>query len=93
LGRGIIDLQGDVDGKMIFYVREATTRLIAHDSPDITIHITSGGGSVDTGLDIYDFLQNYTGKITGKVFGYARSMAVLFCKHVAQEPALVTLIC
>ena len=60
LDRKIIDLQGKVDEKMIFYIREAITRLIAYDSPDITIHITSDGGRVDVGLDIYDFLQNYS---------------------------------
>ena len=77
LERNIIDIRGEVDEKMALHVREALRRLVAHGSPDITVTITSGGGSVTIGLDIYDALRLYPGKKTGQVFGFARSIAAV----------------
>lgn len=85
LPQGIIDLQGDVDGDMALYVREALVRLRAH-TEDLPIHIliTSDGGDVQCGLDIYDALLQYHGGKTGTVGGFARSMGSLIlqaCEH------------
>ncbi|MBU4082650.1 ATP-dependent Clp protease proteolytic subunit [Patescibacteria group bacterium] len=77
LEKGIVDLSGEVDGDMAQYVREAIIRLITKDSPEIKILITSSGGAVDIGLDIYDALHAYQGRKTGIVYGYARSMAAV----------------
>lgn len=77
LKRRIVDIQGDVSNDMAVYVREALTRLTADGSPEIEVRITSSGGNVSTGLDIYDLFRLYTGKKTGLVLGYARSMAAV----------------
>lgn len=77
LERHIIDLEGEVKDVMVIYVREAIMRLIADGSPPITVCLTSSGGSVDIGLDIYDFLRLYKGKKTGIVAGYSQSMAAI----------------
>ena len=77
LNKNIIDLQGNIDSDMALYIREAITRLIAKGSPNITLRITSDGGNVRIGLDIYDLLEDYPGEITGFVIGFARSMAAI----------------
>jgi len=84
LKHGIIDLGGDVDEDMVRYVREALIRLTAQGSPQVEVMITSGGGSVKVGLDIYDALRYYVGKKAGIVHGFAQSMAALIlqaCDH------------
>ena len=85
LGRGIIELKGDIVPETAYYVRDAITLLVASGSPDIEVWITSGGGDVDVGLDIYDMLRLYSGKVTGKVIGYARSMAVVILQACDQR--------
>jgi len=75
INRNIIDLRGEVNEAMAFYVRECLVRLIAKDSPDIHVFISSKGGDVPFGLDIYDMLSVYAGKKIGTVFIYAYSMA------------------
>jgi ATP-dependent Clp protease, protease subunit len=75
--QGIIDLSGDVDDEMADYVREALTILKAKGSPDITVEITSDGGDTDAGLNITDMLRLYSGKKSGKIIGFAHSMAAV----------------
>src|SRR5258706_13842770 len=77
LDKNIIEIAGEVDADMIMYVREAMLRLIAKGNPDITVLINSNGGSVTCGLDIYDVLKYYTGKKTGIVQRFAKSMAAV----------------
>ncbi len=77
LEKCVIDLGGQVDDKMVLYVREALLRLTARGAPTVTIQITSEGGSVEFGLDIYDLLRSYSGKKVGFVCGFARSMAAI----------------
>lgn len=77
LDKRIIDLTGMIDTAMATYVRYAVTILMARDCPPIDVWFTSGGGEVIAGLDIYDLLEIYPGKITGKVIGVAESMAVI----------------
>lgn len=77
LKKNIIVIHGEVDSDMAMYIFEALLRLTSRGSPPITLMITSHGGSVGTGLDIYDALRSYGGKITGVVYAYADSMAAV----------------
>jgi ATP-dependent protease ClpP protease subunit len=47
------------------------------DNPPIQINITSSGGDVDSGLLIYDLIRLYPGETTGRVVGFARSIALI----------------
>lgn len=75
LKKGIIDIYGEVDGEMAREVREALIRLTTVGSPSVTLLITSSGGLVNVGLDIYDAIRFYPGEVTGIVAGFAKSMA------------------
>jgi len=78
LNKGIIDIATDnIDGEAAIYVRQSLHILTTMDTPDITLIITSDGGEVEAGLAIYDMIRLYPGKVTGRVVGYARSMAVI----------------
>ena len=77
LDKGIIDLCGEVNQEMVFYVRACIVELKANDNPDIEILISSGGGRVKFGLDIYDMIRMYKGQTTGKVFQGAHSIAAI----------------
>jgi ATP-dependent Clp protease protease subunit len=77
LDRKIIDLPAEVDIDMALYVREALMRLRAKGSPEIEIRITSNGGNIIYGLNIYDDLRNYAGKKIGVVVGVAGSIAAI----------------
>lgn len=77
LEKDIIEISGDIDSDMVRYIREAISRLIGKGSPPITVLITSPGGDVDIGLDIFDALRYYSGEKTAVVHGYANSMAAV----------------
>lgn len=78
LERGIIDIASDdLNGTSAVYVREALNTLLSRGAPDVLVTITSDGGLVDVGLGIYDMIRLYPGVVTGKVVGYARSMAAV----------------
>ncbi len=77
LKRRIIDIVGFIDEDMAMYVRAAIMTLIAEGSPNIAVTISSSGGRVDWGLDIYDMLRLYAGKKTARVLGGADSMAAV----------------
>jgi ATP-dependent Clp protease, protease subunit len=88
LKKGIIDLAGDVNDDMAYYVREAIIRLLARNNPpDIEVKITSGGGDVVLGLDIYDMIRTYPGKKIGKVMSHAKSMAVVLLQACDERVA------
>lgn len=70
-------MKGDINVSLIEYIEEAISLLYLKGSPDITILITSGGGSVDVSLDIIDILSLYPGKKTAIVLGQAASMAAV----------------
>lgn len=60
------------------YVREFIGRLsLLDEPPELTVEITCNGGNADPGLYIYDIIRLYKGKTTGRVIGYARSMAAI----------------
>jgi len=69
---GIID---EVNRDMFVYVREAIAIKMGEGGPPITVHISSGGGAVVWGLDIYDLINFYPGKKVGVVHSMAASMA------------------
>lgn len=73
----MIDLSGEIDEKMADYVREAIAIFKSKGCPEITLEITSSGGDVEVGLSIADMIRLYSGKKTGKVIGFARSMAAV----------------
>lgn len=77
LKQNTIDLQGNINDRMVDYVREALIKLIAFGSPPATFLFHSNGGSIQAGLHIYDLIANYSGLSTGLVFGRADSMAAL----------------
>lgn len=77
LSHGIIDLRGIVTEDTFDYARDCFAALVANDSPNITVWITSDGGSIEYGLGIYDILRNYEGWVTGLVIGRARSVALV----------------
>ncbi len=87
LKKGIIDLHGDVNGKMLHYVRECMMRLALKDNPPISIKITSSGGDVWFGLLIYDLFRSYPGKKTGTVIVFARSMAAIILQACDKREA------
>lgn len=74
LKKNIVDILGEIDNDMAWYVREALVRLELKGSPDIEVRITCNGGSIKIGLDIYDALRFYKGKKTGIALGHANSM-------------------
>jgi ATP-dependent Clp protease protease subunit len=87
LEQGVVDLQGDVDSRMAFYVREALLRLSVKGNPEIKVLITSPGGDVGVGLDICDAFRLYPGKKTAIVTGFAQSMAAVILQVCEERHA------
>ncbi|MFA5652167.1 MAG: ATP-dependent Clp protease proteolytic subunit [Candidatus Paceibacterota bacterium] len=77
LEKNILLIDGDINGAKFLYVKNAFANLYARGSPDITIVISSNGGDVLPGLDVFDILKLYPGKKTGLVLSGARSMAAV----------------
>lgn len=77
LAQPILVLSGEVEPPMFQKVAEAFQFLISRGSPDLEIIINSGGGSTSVGLDIFDTIRLYRGKVTGKVISRAASMAAI----------------
>ena len=73
----IIDIVGDVESPMFAYVRSAVMFLRSRNAPDVQVFITSPGGNVDVGLDVYDLLRLYPGKKTATVYDKAASMGAM----------------
>lgn len=87
LEKNTIDIVGDIDGETAFYVRKAIMRLMAKGCPPVEIYISSNGGSVDYGLDIYDMFKLYKGEKTGIVIGIASSMAAVILQACEKRKA------
>lgn len=73
----IIDIVGAIEEPMFWYVRRAIMFLRSRNTPDIEVYITSPGGRVSVGLDIYDLLRLYPGHKTAMVHDRAESMGAL----------------
>lgn len=88
LEQNILEIGGDVTEETAFYVREALLRLMAKGSPPIKVMITSNGGSVLYGLDVYDGFRFYPGEKTGVVQGRAFSMAAVILQACQKRQCL-----
>lgn len=88
LNQNIIAIGGEVDPDMAMYIREALLRFISKGSPAIKVLITSGGGSVAIGLDIYDLLRDYSGEKTAVVQGHAYSIAAVILQACEKRVAM-----
>ncbi len=87
-------IEDEINGKTIWYVREALQILFTRGSPPVKLHIASDGGEAVAGLHIYDLLRLYPGDITGVVEGAARSMAAVIlqaCKtrHILRHSVIL----
>lgn len=87
LEKNFILIKGEVNNDMFKYVKEAFAVLYLKGSPDITLLISSEGGSVDAGLDIIDVLSLYPGKKTAIVSGCAISMAAVILQVCDERKA------
>lgn len=67
----------EVNRDTFAYVREAIALKMLEGNPTLTIHLSSGGGRVSAGLDIYDLLKFYNGEKIGVVHSLAASMAAV----------------
>ncbi len=77
LKKKIVAIIGEVNEKKLSYVQNSLTKFYLAGSPDITVIISSKGGSVDCGFAIYDLLTLYPGKKTAIVCNEASSMATV----------------
>jgi ATP-dependent Clp protease protease subunit len=75
LSQKTIDIWGTISKETSGYVRECLQILTTEGSPTVLITLSSGGGSGDAGLDIYDMIKFYPGKSIGIVFPAAGSAA------------------
>lgn len=88
LKKNTLYLGGEVKGDMVDYVNMSIAELISQGSPPLTVYITSGGGNVTAGLDIYDMLSMYPNTKTGIVVAYAKSMAAVILQACTVRQAL-----
>lgn len=58
------------------------------DSSEITLYINSSGGSVKSGLDLYDIVRHSNAPITGIVYRLANSMASIILQACKTRKAL-----
>ncbi|MEI6190813.1 MAG: ATP-dependent Clp protease proteolytic subunit [bacterium] len=71
----ILAIAGEINGERVVKVTEEVAKLKEKGFPPVIIWISSGGGIVEAGFDLYDLLRLYPGKKTGIVWKYARSAA------------------
>lgn len=83
--KGIIMIDGDTEREMADHVHDSLTIARAEGHEELNIQISSNGGRVDLGLDIYDLIRLYPAKHrVGTVLGFARSMGAVIlqaCDH------------
>lgn len=83
--KGVIVIDGDTEPKMAYAVQDALNIARASGHEELHIQITSNGGRVDIGLDIYDLIRLYPARQRiGTVLGFARSMGAVIlqaCDH------------
>lgn len=71
----ILPIVGEINAGRVTKVLEEIAELKKKNYPDILVWISSNGGDVESGFDIYDLLLLYPGKKTGIVWQGAKSMA------------------
>jgi ATP-dependent Clp protease protease subunit len=77
LAKRIITIDGEINGDKVIYIKKCLVNLLLQGSPPVKVIISSNGGKVMAGLDIYDLLKLYSGKKTGVIVCEARSMAAV----------------
>ena len=77
LKKNTIIIDGDINKEIKDYVRRSLAQLYLNKSTTINLLITSNGGSLIHGLEIFDNLNLFPGLIRGVVIGHARSMAAV----------------
>jgi ATP-dependent Clp protease, protease subunit len=77
LRKNRISIIDEINSETFLYVREALGIKVGEGSPPLMIHISSNGGQVVAGLDVYDLLKFYTGQKVGVVQAMAASMAAV----------------
>jgi ATP-dependent protease ClpP protease subunit len=76
--RGIVDINQETEASLAYTVRESLVIAQSNGIEELQVQITSNGGRVDVGLDVYDMIRLYPAKRRiGTVFGYARSMGAV----------------
>lgn len=88
LEKGIIYLDGQIEEGTFLYVYRCMELLRLKENPPIQINITSAGGDVDSGQLIYDLIRLYPGDTTGRVIGFARSIAQIILQACDKREAL-----
>lgn len=71
----IIYLDGEIDDKLAKEIIETLLKMDACNNKDITMYINSGGGSVSSGLAIYDVMNMIKSDVRTICIGRAASMA------------------
>lgn len=71
---GDIYLHGEITDEMALSIGSAIKQLNDEDVSEITIHISSPGGSVYAGLQIYDYMHESKAKIRTSCEGFCMSM-------------------
>lgn len=65
-----------LDGEVGWEINTRVVKGILHDAggEDITVDFSSPGGSVYTGIKVFNMFKNYSGKVTFNIIGLAASM-------------------
>lgn len=83
--KGIILIHGEVNGEMVYRVRDGLLMMQSAGIRQLAVNISSGGGHVGAGLDIYDMIRLApVEKRIGTVSCFARSMGAIIlqaCEH------------
>lgn len=70
-------LRGEVNRDMLGHARSSFEELLSLGAPAAKVVITSGGGDVGVGLDIYDIIRLYPAPVDALVLSHAASMAAV----------------
>ena len=89
-----IYINGDISEGVAIGVRKELNRLNESGPGDITIHITSFGGDVYSGLQIYDYIIESKDHVVTSCEGYCMSMAsiLLMAGDVRKSSASATIL-
>lgn len=95
IAKRIIAIDGEINDNKVHYIKNCLVSLLLQGSPPVKVIISSGGGNVGAGMDIYDLLKLYPGKKTAVVVCEARSMAAVILqacdRRLATQNAGITI--
>lgn len=87
ISKRILPIVGSIDEKLFANVADLIGEYLISGAPDLVVLITSTGGDVNIGLDIYDLVNTYPGKTTGVVLRQANSMAAIILQACTERIA------